>query len=68
MVTYYSENDNDGAKKVTLDIDGFDASRLKFYLIDESNSYVPKTTYKVEDNKVTMRLERNSIVYIEGKI
>ncbi|MBO5356823.1 MAG: hypothetical protein J6A95_03560 [Clostridia bacterium] len=66
MVTYYSENDNDGAKKVTLDIDGFDASRLKFYLIDESNSYVPKTTYKVEDNKVTMRLERNSIVYIEG--
>ena len=66
MVTYYSENDNDGAKKVTLDIDGFDASRLKFYLVDESNSYVPKTTYKVEDNKVTMRLERNSIVYIEG--
>ena len=65
-VTYYAENDNEGAKKVTLDIEGYDATKLKFYLVDEANTYAPKTTYKIEDNKITMRLERNSIVYIEG--
>lgn len=66
MVTYYSENDNDGAKTVTVNIDGFDVSKFKFFLVDEANTFAPRTTYKIEDNKITMRLERNSIVYIEG--
>ncbi len=65
-ITYYTENDNEGAKRVTLDIEGVDATKLKFYLTDEAHTYVPVTTYRIENNTVTMRLERNSIVYIEG--
>ena len=64
-ITYYTENDNEGAKKVTLNIEGADAGKLKFYLVDEANTYTPKA-YKVDGNTITMRLERNSMVYIEG--
>ena len=65
-ITYYCENDNEGAKKIVLDIEGYDATRLKFYLVDEKSTYAPMTSYKIENNTVTMWLERNSIVYIEG--
>ena len=65
-ITYYSENDNDGAKKIALNVEGFDATKLKLCLVDEKSTYAPMSTYKIENNTVTMWLERNSIVYIEG--
>ena len=65
-LTYYSENDNDGAKKIALNVEGFDATKLKLCLVDEKITYAPMSTYKIENNTVTMWLERNSIVYIEG--
>ena len=65
-ITHYSENDNDGAKKIALNIEGFDATKLKLCLVDEKSTYAPMSTYKIENNTVTMWLERNSIVYIEG--
>ena len=64
-VTYYSENDNDSAKIVTLDIEGANAQNFKFYLVDEKNIYT-SVTYRVDNNQIVMRLERNSVVYIEG--
>ncbi len=65
-VTYYTENDNEGAKEIMLDIEGIDATKLKIYLVDESNTYTLNTSYKVEKDKITMLLERNRFVYIEG--
>ena len=65
-ITYYSEDDNDGDKNITVDILGCDTTKLKLYLVDEANTYTPNNTYKIENNKITMRLKRNSIVYIEG--
>ena len=65
VVTYYTENDNEGAKTVTLHIEGVDTASLKLYLTDENNTYTPFAC-KAEGNKITMHLKRNSFVYIEG--
>ena len=65
-ITYYTENDNEGAKKIIVKLDGVDVSKLKLYLTDEKNTYTPYDTYEIENNEISMRLERNSILYIEG--
>ena len=64
-ITYYSENDNDCSKKIALTLDGLDLSKLKFYLVDENNTYAEKEIYLAEDNQIIIHLERNSIMYIE---
>lgn len=66
VVTYYTENDNCGTKDVELEIEGVDPQTLKFYLVDEDNTFTLKNTYQINGNKVKMRLAKNSFVYIEG--
>lgn len=65
VVTYYAEDDNEGTKDITLDIEGLDISNLKFYFVDENNTYTPSAKYKLDGNKITVTLKRNSFVYIE---
>ena len=52
-------------EKIALTIDGLDLSKLKFYLVDENNTYAEKEIYLAEDNQIILHLERNSIMYIE---
>lgn len=66
MVTYYSEDDNLNSKIVTIDINGADADKLNLYLTDDKVTMLKIRNYSVEDGKITIRLERNSILYIEN--
>ena len=66
MVTYYTENDNENSKYITIEISGCDMSKAKIYLTDENNTYIPYTKVSFVNNSLEIRLERNSIVYIEA--
>ncbi|MBO5439814.1 MAG: hypothetical protein J6A53_04075 [Clostridia bacterium] len=68
MVTYYSENDNASPKFVTINTEGADFSNAKIYVTDINQTMAEDLIDKFHDGKITLRLERNSIVYIEGKI
>ncbi len=68
MVTYYSENDNASPKFVTINTEGADFSNAKIYVTDINKTMAENMIDKFHDGKITLRLERNSIVYIEGKI
>ncbi len=65
LVTYYTENDNEGTKKVTIDAEGADLTGARLYLVDEVNSMQECLSYSQEGGKITLRLKRNSILYIE---
>lgn len=65
MITYYAENDNENGKIVEIDVEGYDMSNAKFYLVDEDNKFTLTTKLGFKDGKLTLRLERNSILYIE---
>ena len=66
MVTYYSENDNVNSKTVTIELKGCDLEGVKLYLVDEDYSYNEILNYTILDGgKIKIRLERNSILYIE---
>lgn len=66
MVTYYAENDNENSKIVEINVDGYDMSNAKFYLVDESHKFTPITSVAFENGKLAMRMERNTILYIEA--
>ena len=66
IVTYYAENDNENGKNVEIEIEGKDMSSAKIYIVDESNTYAPLTKYQFADNKLSLRMERNTILYIEA--
>ena len=68
VVTYYSENDNASPKFVTINTEGADFSNAKIYVTDINQTMAENMIDKFHDGKITLRLERNSIVYIEGKI
>jgi hypothetical protein len=65
LVCYYAENDNKGADVVKIDVSDFDMAGAKIYLVDEHNTMSEVLTAQFENNILTMRLERNSILYIE---
>jgi len=66
VVTYYAENDNENSKIIEINIDGADMSNAKLYLVDEAHTYTPYTLAAFQNGKLTIRLERNSILYIEA--
>ena len=65
MITYYAENDNLNSEKIEVSVEGFDMSNAKIYIVDETNSMSPYLKASFEDNKLTMVLKRNTIIYIE---
>ena len=66
MITYYTENDNENGRNVEINVDGADVSKAKIYLFDESHTFTPYTKTAFENGKLQIRLERNSIIYIEA--
>ena len=66
VVTYYTENDNENSKYVTIDVNGYDMSKAKIYMVDENSMYTPYTKASFVNNTLQIRLERNSIIYIEA--
>ena len=63
MLTYYSENDNDGAKYVTINADS-SLDGAKILITDKDRTMAEYSAAKIKDGKVTLRLERNSVIYI----
>ncbi len=65
MLSYYTENDYLLNKGVTIEAAGFDLSGAKIYITDEENTMSLYPAREFTDNKITLYLKRNSIVYIE---
>lgn len=63
MLTYYSENDNDGAKYVTINADS-SLDGAKILITDKDRTMSEYSATKIKDGKITLRLERNSVIYI----
>lgn len=66
MITYYAENDNENSKIVEINVDGADMSHATIYRVDEGNTYTPYAKTSFIDGKLTIRMERNTILYIEA--
>ena len=65
MLTYYSENDDVLNKRVDIEVDGIDMTGATIYITDEEFTMTPVSTRLFEENKLTLYLKRNSVVYIE---
>ena len=65
MITYYSEDDGNTPKFVTVNVNGHDFSNAKIYITDVNQTMGENLVNKFDNGKITLRLERNSIVYIE---
>ncbi len=65
LVTYYAENDNEGIKKVTIEADGADLTGARLYLTNEDFTMQECLFYEQNGNTISLRLKRNSILYIE---
>ena len=65
MVTYYSENDYDCIKKVSISLDGASLDGAKIYITDEDYTMQECLNYELDGNTITLRMKRNSIIYIE---
>ena len=66
MITYYSEDDGNTPKFVTVNVNGHDFSNAKIHITDVNQTMGENLVNKFDNGKITLRLERNSIVYIEG--
>ena len=67
MITYYSEDDGNTPKFVTVNTNGHDFSNAKIYITDVNQTMGENLVNKFDNGKITLRLERNSIVYIENE-
>ena len=67
MITYYSEDDGNTPKFVTVNVNGHDFSNAKIYITDVNQTMGENLINKFDNGKITLRLERNSIVYIENE-
>lgn len=65
MISYYAEDDNKGAKLIDIEINGFDLNGAKILITDKDQTDSPYPYSQIKDGKITLRLERNSVVYIE---
>ena len=66
MLTYYAEDDNKYSKIIDIDFGGYDMTGARFFLTDASHTMIEKRL-EIVDGKMNIRLERNSILYIEKK-
>lgn len=66
MLTYYSENDDARSKKVQISTRGLDIDSAKIYILDKNNTMIQDYAHSFADGKITLRLERNTVIYIEN--
>ena len=65
MIVYYAENDSKKGKKVTIDLNGADLDGAKIYVVDENTTMTECLTATVENGKLSIWMNRNSIILIE---
>lgn len=65
MLTYYAEDDNKDAKLVTVDAKDVDLTKARIFITDRNRSFEISPYEKSCDGKISLWLERNSVVYIE---
>ena len=53
-------------KIVEINVEGADMSKAKIFRVDENNTYTPYTKTSFVDGKLTLRMERNTVLYIEA--
>ena len=66
LITYYAEDDNKYQKYVTVEAEGVDFSNAKIYITDPYKTMQEYKAKSFENGKITLWLERNTIVYIEA--
>ena len=64
MITYYAEDDNKWHKMVTIDASS-ELDGAKIYVLDKDRTLSLHPSAKIKDGKLTVRMERNSLLYIE---
>jgi hypothetical protein len=64
MITYYAEDDNKNHKMVTIDASS-ELDGAKIYVLDKDHTLSLHPSAKINDGKLTVRMERNSVLYIE---
>lgn len=65
MITYYAEDDNKRPMRAEVDFGSLDMTGAKVIVVDENRTMLEDYSVKFEGGKAKIRLERNSIMYIE---
>ena len=65
IITYYAENDNKWQKYITIDLGSNEFDGARVCVVDETRTMNEYTWSKIENGKITIFAERNSIFYIE---
>ncbi len=65
IVCYYTDDDNEIKKTVTVDFKGASLDGAKIYLVDKNNTMTQCDTYKIEGNSLKITLLRNSFILIQ---
>ena len=65
MVTYYAENDNKWEKYITIDLGTNDFDGKKILITDKNQTLGTYAGNVIENGKVTLFVNRNTIIYIE---
>lgn len=68
IICYYTDDDNAGNKEISISIDGASLDGAKVYLLDESYSMNELSQYKIKDNALSLKVRRNSVIFIEKTI
>jgi len=64
MITYYAEDDNKWHKTVTVNASS-ELDGAKIYVLDKDHTLSLHPSAKIKDGKLSVRMERNSLLYIE---
>ena len=67
IVCYYTDDDNAGNKEICVNFDGANLDGAKVYLLDEGYSMNEMSQYRIKDNTLTLKVRRNSVIFIEKK-
>ena len=67
IVCYYTDDDNAGNKEITVSFDGANLDGAKVYLLDDGYSMNEMSQYRIKDNTLTLKVRRNSVIFIEKK-
>ncbi len=65
MITYYAEDDNKRHKYIDIDFGTSKLDGAKILIVDKDRTLGEYTQAKIENGRVTLFVERNTIIYIE---
>lgn len=65
VITYYAENDNKWEKYIDIDFGTDKVDGAKILITDKNSTMTEYTKAKIENGRVRLFVERNTIIYIE---